>query len=263
MLAGGSRAIAVGMLMTVVFLGAGCVYPRRSTSLVAVRGAVSSSIGAPTGVVSLTIVSAQAGRARRGGISWDDGGGLPDCFVRVYRNEEMVYESPTVSDSMTPRFDAELPENLLVPAGARMRLEVWDRDTIGSDPVGIWRGIGLPSSAVSGVEARVLLEGDAYLTIRTGAPRPFRGVGISSFEVRSGELYVVEVEPYSPAGRAGVVAGDRIIAIGGRPVSSLTASTATGALSMSADRHEALRLRDGSGVERVVELDRGYTYLVE
>ena len=262
MLRGAWRALVVGAIAATVV--SGCVYVRRSTSLVPVRAAASrGASGAPTGVISLTIVAAQAAASQRGGLSWDDGGGAPDCFVRVYRNEAMVYESPTVADTTTPEFDATLPESLAIAAGARMRLEVWDRDTLGSDPVGIWRGVGLPSNAVSGVEARVLLEGGSYVTIRTSAPRAYRGIGIRLFELRPGELMVVEVEPYSPAGRARIVAGDRIVAIGGRLISALTASTASGALSMAADRHEPLRLRTGRGVERVVELDRGYTYLVE
>lgn len=256
-------APALGVLAASLLVP-GCIYPRRSTSLSAVRVAPgTASIGAPAGVVSLTVVSAQVVPMRRGAMTWDEGGGAPDCFVRIYRNESLVYESPTVADTTTPTFDATLPENLLIPASARIRIEVWDRDTLGADPVGIWRGVGLPDNASSGVEARVMLEGGSYVAIRTGPPTPMRGVGIRTFEIRPGELVVVDVEPYSPAGRAGIVSGDRIVAIGTRLVSTLTASTATGALSMAADRREPLRLRNAAGEERVVELDRGYTYLVE
>jgi hypothetical protein len=263
MSSGVGRALGVGALL-VAMCASGCVYPRRSTSLSPVSGtAGGSAIGAPADVVSLTIVSAHPNRLRRGGIPWDDNGSPPDCYVRVFRNEELVFETPTVDDSFTPEWNVVMPENFAVTRAARIRLEVWDRDAIGSDPVGIWRGVGLPESAMGGVEARVLLEGDSYLSIRAGSPRAHRGIGITTFEVRPGELVVVEVEPYSPAGRAGIVAGDRIIAIGGREVSTLTANTASGALSMAADRHEALRLRNERGEERVVELDRGYTYLVE
>lgn len=262
MLGGAWRAAALAALAATVLVS-GCVYPRRATSLVPVRGAATVAIGAPSGVVSLTIVAAQTPSSRRGGMTWDDGGGAPDCFVRVYRNETMVYESPTVADTTSPRFDAQLPESIVISGGARMRLELWDRDTLGSDPVGVWRGVGLPGHSTGGGEARVLLDGGTYLTIRTGPPRPYRGVGIRLFELQPGELVVVQVEPYSPAGRAGIVEGDRIVAIGGRLVSALTPAAASGALSMAADRHQALRLRNARGEERVVELDRGYTYLVD
>lgn len=259
----GAWRVAVLAALAASMLAPGCVYPRRATSLVPVRGATTVAIGAPTGVVSLTIVAARTPASRRGGMAWDDGGGAPDCFVRVFRNETMVYESPTVADNSSPRFDAHLPESLVVSGGPRMRLELWDRDTLGSDPVGVWRGVGLPGHGTGDGETRVLLDGGTYLTIRTGPPRPYRGIGIRLFELRPGELYVVEVEPYSPAGRAGIVAGDRIVAIGGRLVGSLSAAAASGALSMAADRHQALRLRNSRGGERVVELDRGYTYLVD
>lgn len=260
MSSGVGRAAGVSLLCGALAV-AGCVYPRRSTSLSPVRGRATTSIGAPSGVVSLTIVEATIA-PRRGSMDWDDGGGLPDCFVRVYRNEAMVFETPTIADSMHPEFEATLPESLLVPANARIRLEVWDRDTLGSDPVGAWRGVGLPANAMSGGEARVLLEGGSYLTIRTGPPAAYRGIGIRSFEVRPGELVVVEVEPYSPAGRAGIEPGDRIVAIGDQTVGALGASGAAGALSLAADRHQSLRILNGRGASRVVELDRGYTYLV-
>lgn len=241
---------------------AGCVYPRRSTSLSAVTAAGASTLGAPDHAYRVTIVSAQTGATRRGALDWDDGGGMPDCFVRIYRNDELVFESERVNDSIRPEWNETLPRNLEVPDGARIRLEVWDADTLGADPVGVWRGVGMPANAESGVDARVLLEGESWLTIRLEDPRPHRGIGIRVFELRGDSLAVVEVEPHSPAGRAGIVVGDAIVAIGGRAVSSIPENDAVTALSLAADRNEALRVRSASGSERVVELDHGFTWLV-
>jgi C-terminal processing protease CtpA/Prc len=120
----------------------------------------------------------------------------------------------------------------------------------------------MPPTAVPGAEGRIMMAGGAYLSIRISNPQAYRGVGITSFEQRPGELLVVSVETHSPAGRAGIVPGDRIIAIGAETIDALGPQRAAGALSMASDRHAALRVRNERGVERTVELDRGYTWHV-
>lgn len=259
------RCAAILLLLSLsVALGlAGCAYPRRSTSLSPVTAAGASTLGAPDDTFSLTIVSAQTGATRRGSLSWDDGGGMPDCFVRVYRDDALLFETRTIDDSLRPEWNQTAPHNIEVPRGARIRLEVWDRDTLGADPVGIWQGVGMPPNAQSGVDARVLLEGESWLTIRLTPPRPHRGIGIRTFEIRGDGFLVVEMEAHSPAGRAGIVVGDAIIAIGGRAISSIPQNDAVTALSLAADRGEPLRLRGANGSERVVTMDHGYTWLVE
>jgi hypothetical protein len=249
------------VLLAFVLLSA-CAYPRRSTSLSPVTAPGASTLGAPEHTFSITIVAAQTGAMRRGSLSWDDGGGLPDCFVRIYRNDELVFESETINDSIRPEWNQTLPRNVEVPSGARIRLEVWDRDTLGADPVGVWRGVGMPSNAESGVDARVLLEGESWLTVRLASPRPHRGIGIRQFEIRGDALVITEIESHSPAGRAGLVVGDAIVAIGGRAVSSIPQNDSVTALSLAAERDEPLRVRGPNGSERVVQMDHGFTWLL-
>ena len=242
----------------------GCAYPRRTTSLSPVR-TEAFAVGpgsAPADVYKFTLISATANQRNRGNAQWDDNNGLPDLYVRILRDGVVVWESETVDDSITPTWNATIPRNLSIPNSARLQLEVWDRDAVGGDPVGIWRGVGLPPNARNGVEARVLLEGESFLTIRVDSPMPHRGVGIRLFEVHDGDLQVVELEPHSPASRAGLVVGDRIIAVGSTTVSQLGSARASGALSMAAERNEALRVVNAQGVERTVTLDRGYVWLV-
>lgn len=253
------------VLGAALVLLASCAYPRRTTSLSPVRSASSMTVGpggTPGDVYRFTAVSATLNAQNRGATQWDDGGGLPDPVVRVYRDDQLVWESGTVNDSIHPEWNEVAPRNIRIPASARMRIEVWDDDELGGDPVGIWRGIGLPPNARPGVDARVLLEGESYVTVRVDSPQPHRGVGIRLFEIRDGSLLVIEVEPYSPAARADVVAGDSIIAIGEQTVGQLGANRASGALSMAAERQEALRIRNAQGVERTVTLDRGYVWLI-
>lgn len=242
-----------------------CAYPRRTTSLSPVRGASAMTTGpggTPGDVFSFTAVSATLPAQNRGATQWDDNGGLPDPVLRVYRDDQLVWESRVVNDSLQAEWNELAPRNIRFPASARIRIEVWDDDELGGDPVGIWRGIGLPPNARPGVDARILLEGESYVTVRVDPPQPHRGVGIRLFEVHGSDLQIVEVEPFSPAARADLAAGDRIVAIGGQTVSQLGSQRASGALSMAAERQEALRVLNAQGTERTVTLDRGYVWLI-
>ncbi|HUG36050.1 MAG TPA: PDZ domain-containing protein [Candidatus Limnocylindrales bacterium] len=250
--------VALGVALTLV----GCVYPRRGTSLSPVRSERStSSFDAPPHVYQLTIVNAQIRPRKSGDLAWDEGEGLPDAFVRLYRGEALIFETETLDDTLTPEWNAALPRNVRLPPSERIRIEVWDRDTVGSDPVGIYNGQGLPATALSDADSRIMLEGGSWLTIRANPPRPHRGLGIEEYEVRPDELRVLRVLPYSPAGRAGIEPGDRIVAIGDDRVSAMNDNQAASALSMAASRQSRLTVKDESGRERQVDLDRGFVWL--
>lgn len=241
-------------------LAVGCVYPRRSTSLSPAH-ASREGLNAPAYVVAFTIVSAQTPARARGDLAWDDGGGLPDCYVRVYRNETQVFESSTLFDTLEPRWNETLPRNLYIPPDADLRFEVWDRDTVGGDPVGVYRNRGLPDHAVPGALALIPLDSGATLTVRVDAPRAHRGVGIEEYELQPAALVIRTVAPYSPAARAGLARGDRIVAIGERPIDDLSDAEAASALSLAQDRRHALRVTREDGAEREVELDEGHVWL--
>ena len=238
----------------------GCVYPRRSTSLTLARGDT-ESISAPPHVWQLRIVSGILPPRQRSGLSWDEGEGLPDPFVRLYRNDQLVFESRAIDDTITPEWDELLPKNFWAAPGQAIRAEIWDQDGLTADPVGTWRYDGLPNSALPGADARIGMEGGATLTIRVSAAQTHRGTGIEEYEVRSDELIVLAVTQRSPAGRAGLRVGDRITAIGEQSVRALGEAGAASALSMAAERRQPLTIsRDGATQQ--IELDGVFVWQV-
>jgi hypothetical protein len=221
----------------------------------------SQSLDAPADTWQLTVVEAHVRPRKAGDLTWDENGGLPDVFVRILRDGQAVWESPVVDDSLNPQWNATLPRNFRIPRGTPLRIEVWDRDAVGSDPVGIFDEHGLPQGALPGADARIMLEGGSWLTLRITNPLPHRGVGIEEYEVRPDALVVARVLAQSPAGRAGIEAGDAIVAIGEQRVSALNDAQAASALSMAANRHTSLTVRNAAGRESQVDLDRGYVWL--
>lgn len=254
----GAGALAAALALA---LASGCVYPRRGTSLSPVRQEGAATLSAPADIWQLTLVGAHITPRKRGDLPWDDGGGEPDAFARVYRGEELLFETPVIEDSREPTWNATLPRNARLPRDTPLRFEVWDRDAVGSDPVGQLRTNGLPVNAVPGADARLLLEGDSYLTIRVTPPRPHRGTGIAEYEVRPDALVVLRVLSYSPAQRAGLQPGDAVVAIGETRVSAMNDAQAASALSMASHRQSQLTVRNAAGRERTVQLDRDFVWL--
>lgn len=254
------RQLSIATLALATALVAGCAYPRRTTSLSPVRSASESS-SSPSDVWSLTVASAVIPPLSRGALAWDGSDGLPDPFVRIYRDDVLVWESETISDTLAPEWNATLPRNLYAPSNARYRFELWDRDEVGADPIGIYNHRGLPPNVVPGADARVMMDSSAQLALRLAPPQAHHGIGIRLYEVRGDALVVIEVETHSPAGRAGIQAGEAIVGIGGQSVSALGSQRAPGALSMASERRERLRVRNARGETREVELDAGHTWL--
>lgn len=248
------------LVLVAVLLAIACAYPRRTTSLSPVPRATQAT-SAPADLWSLTVVGATVPPRKRGALAWDGSDGLPDPYVRIYRDEELVWESDTIQDTLSPAWNATLPRNLYAPNTATFRFEAWDRDEVGGDPIGIFRHRGLPPNVVPGADARIMLDNGAQLALRLEPPQAHHGVGIRLYEVRGDALVILEVETHSPAGRAGLRPGDAVIAIGGQSVSSLGSQAAPGALSMASERRETLRVRNERGAVREVELDRGFTWL--
>ncbi len=237
---------------------ASCAYPRRSTPLSEVADV--SDIDAPADLWRLRFTRAVVPPRQRGDRPWDEDGTPPDPFVRLYRGDRQVYESPIAHDTLTPAWDDALTENLRLPSTRELRIELWDDDGVGlPEPVGVWRGHGLPRTALPGADARVMLEGTAEVGFVVMPPRAYRGTGITEYEVRPDALHVLGVIPLSPAGRAGIVPGTDILAIDGETVAEL-GDRAIGKLSMAASRRSTLTLRHSDGRREDVRLDSGYVW---
>lgn len=246
-------------LLLLLCLVVACVHPQRSTSLSPVQNL--DDIQAPNDLHRLSFVSAIIPPRARGDQPWDEDGSPPDPFVRVYRDGDLIYESDAVDDSIQPRFEDAISENVILPRTAEVRIELWDSEDLRlPKPIGTWRGRGLPPTALPGADARITMEGSSQLTFRVEPPEAFRGTGITLYELRRDELFVDQVIRFSPAGRAGLDHGDRIIAIDGQPIADLGNDAAAGALSMASSRRTPMTVIHADGRREDVTLDSGYVW---
>jgi len=239
----------------------GCAYPRRTTLAHAVPPSVEAQvIDSPSGLWSIRLVEAQLPETKGGGIEWDSDGTGPDPYLRLIIDGRLVWESPVQKDTLNPHWNVTLPRNIRVPASADFRLEMWDEDVASSDPAGTFSHTGLPENALPNAHARLMLDNLGSVTITILSPKPWKGLGIT-YEQHSDALVVLAVEELSPAARAGISVGDRVVAIGDSRVSTLTEARAASELSLAQDRGSSLVVADEKGHERPVTLDRGYLWL--
>jgi hypothetical protein len=240
---------------------AGCVYEVRTLSLnpAPVTEAVATT-DAPPGAWRFSIVDMQVPADDRSGRPWD-ADGPPDPYVIVRRDGREIFRTPVADDTLSPTWDATAPDNLMFGPDAVFRVEAYDMDAARSAPIGVATFTGVPVGMVPGAPVVVRLDTGATVRLRFDPPRPHRGIGIRRVEERGSALVVLDVEPYSPAGRAGVTRGERIVTLEGEPVDHFGPGGAAGKLSQAAGRGIRISVERPSGVV-VLDLDRGYTWVV-
>ena len=209
---------------------------------------------------SIHLIDAELPEFKGGGLAWDTDGTPPDPYLRLKIDGRVVWETPVQKDTRHPVWNVTLPRNVYIPAGANFRLELWDQDSTSDDPAGVLVRSGLPETALPNAIARLTLDNLAVVKLTVAAPMPYQGVGIE-FEQRSDALVVLEVERFSPAARAGIHPGERIVAIGSSRVEALGSARAASELSLGADRGSVLTVADANGKERQAALDRDYLWL--
>lgn len=257
-----SSARSLFLCVSLSLVVGACAYPRRETLMHPAPPNQVKSEDRPDNMYTIRVLDAELPEFKAGGLPWDSDGTPPDPFVRILVNKRVIWESPALKDTRKPAWNVTLPRNVELPEGATLRIELWDRDTaVSADPAGSIQSEGLPATALPDALARLTLDNLGMLSIVASAPHAQQGVGVH-FEVRPDALVVLDVERYSPAFRAGILKGDRIVAIGPQRVSELGGEEATSDFSLANDRGSVLTIADQKGHERQVTLDKGFIWLV-
>lgn len=236
---------------------AGCVYPRRATPLTTVMHAPVNRSTQPDNLWQLQVVDAEIPRETRTGQSWDDDKTGPDAyFVLVIKDRER-WRSEVIPNNFSPKFPSPSP-NLSFDRNARVRLELWDKDGMSADPIGIYEGRAL-SELLLDTESTITLSGGARITLRLRKPEPRAGTGIGEYELRPSGALVRTIVPNSPASRAGLAPDDRIVAVDGKKLAGLSEQAADSALALASQNKSELSI-ERDKTKKKIKLDDGYVW---
>lgn len=151
----------------------------------------------------------------RDGREWD-----PNPFAQLVVNGEALVKTPVAYSNRKPTWPDERLANYRVRAHDEVWLELWDDGALSNVPI-CRRRIWTITEFLETRNQEVECDGGARVWLRVAPARPLLGLGLS-YELRGSDgVRVTRVIGQSPASRAGLSEGDRILAIQGQPVMTM------------------------------------------
>lgn len=235
------------------------VYPELLTPVRPVPPGAKLDPEPPSDLVYLTLESADIPERTRDGRTWDRvGGAAPDPFVIVFVDDKELFRTPIEPDTLKPTWPGQKRRNYTIDPEAEVRVELWDANTIASRPICVQRIRNLPRRLDD--EPRVIVCGSGARIRLLAAPARARwGIGMY-YELRTEQVHVSRVIRESPAARAELARGDRILEIQGKDVKALSADELRTLVNMNARGGLELRVRSIDGRERKLTLKDGPMY---
>ena len=197
----------------------------------------------------------------RDGRKWggDLGRGTPDPYAVLLVNGSVLIKTPVQSNTLEPTWPSGPAGNFRVKETDRFRIELWDSKTVNDHPIGI-KDMGPLSEEVQHLkEADLECDTGAQVRVAFEPPHARMGLGLH-YELRVGEAYVTRVYEESPAGRAGLKAGDQILSLEGRDVSAMKSLEVQSSLNTPHVEGLAMKVRHRGGEELAVTLKDGPIY---
>jgi len=213
----------------------------------------------PDDVVWLRIRSASLPERNSGNQLWDDEGDGPDPYVVLLLDGKELLRTGAASDTVKPTWDAPAG-NFRLPSDARLEVVVRDDDALGEDLLMGRAKFYAPTAAdVDKGSMEVGVGPRGSLVIEVEHAHALFGMGFD-YWVQNGTLKVTEVWKHSPAGRAGIVAGDRIHSIAGKKVSQMKDRAVRSALNAVSSDAVRVVVEHEDGSTATVDINVGPVY---
>jgi membrane-associated protease RseP (regulator of RpoE activity) len=252
------RTGVLAVLLPVVLAACGAVYPEVATPVRPYPTDRELTPPPPADLLYVEFQSATIPPKTRDGRQWDRvGGAAPDVFAQLFVDDREILRTPVASNTIEPTWPGQKKANYRIPHRSRVRVELWDSNPLNNRPVCVQRVRELHASAQSG-ELLVSCDSGARVRLRVAPARARLGLGFS-YELRSQSIAVTRVIGESPAARAGLRKGDRLVEIEGRPVAKMEEGEAQSLINSRASVGLKLLVRNADG-ERPVELKAGPIY---
>lgn len=153
----------------------------------------------------------------RDGRSWN-----PNPFAQLVVQGETVLKTSVVKSDRKPSWPDQPLFNYRIRPDDEVWVELWDDASVGKMPI-CQKRIWNMSDLIDERNREIECDGGARIWLRVAPARPLLGLGFS-YELRGSDgVRVTEVVPHSPASRAGLSEGDRILSIQGQSTMGMDA----------------------------------------
>ena len=245
---------AVGFASLLASLGCSAVYPEMKTRVRAPQPGAGLDPAPSDDLYYIYFDSAWIPPKNQGGQVWQ--GGAPDPYAKLIVDEGDLIVTPVQPNTRKPTWPKQERMNYRVRPGATIYVEVWDSNPVTNQPICRARVLDLKRIREGGND-EIWCESRARVTLHVEPPHALIGIGLY-YETRgSAGVRVTRVVKDSPAARAGLTEGDRILAIQGKKVSQMDALEVRSAINLNARSGLQLDVWFADGKRHLVTLVEG------
>jgi hypothetical protein len=213
---------ALAFLAFALAVCAGCaaVFPELGTRTRSIPAGQPLDPPSPDDIHWIKFVSARVPEKTRDGRQWQ-ANGKASPYAKLLRNGAEVFKTSAQADTLTPTWPGGPRGNFRIAPTDRLRVELWDSNPINDKPMGA-RELGA-AEGIQAADGKVVVDLDegAELVLAYEPGHAVSGLGLW-YELRTPGCAISRLLEGSPAERAGILAHDEVLKLGGRDVKTMT-----------------------------------------
>ncbi len=232
------------------------VYPELGTPLRPVPTGAKLSPAPPEDVLYLRFKKAWIPLRTRDGREWS--GGAPDPYAVVRVSGKELFRTPIQPHTHEPTWPDAPKGNYRIRKNAKVTIELWDDATFQQHPICAKDAEDL-HAAVNAGSLTLVCDVGAKVTLEVEPAHAVYGLGIW-YEIRAQGAFVTRVLAESPAGRAELRAGQRILTLQGQEVGNLDEGQIRSLFNANARTGLVITVLELNGKTRTAQVAEGPVY---
>jgi hypothetical protein len=234
------------------------IYPELRTPVAAAPSDAKLKPPPPPNLYYVKFSSVEIPPRTRDGQSWDEDGGAPDPYGVVFVDDTELFRTSVARDSFEPTWPDAPERNYMVPPEAILRIEVWDENPMNPRPVCVRKVKHPAREAEATGQIDIRCDTGASVTLDFTPAKARWGLGMF-YELRGDGPAVTRVLLHSPATRAGLKGGERILSINGKKTEGMDDKAVRSVINANIKSGLDLEIESGDATKKI-RLEEGPIY---